>query len=152
MSDVPSGLARTARILRFLLKYRSAGVFTGLDLDHVSDGIAAPVTGKPEEFVSELEALGPTFIKFGQALSTRPDMLPQAYLAALERTQDAVAPVPVANVRAVIESELGVRASHLFESFDDVPSGAPRSRRCIARPCATAAQSRSRCSAPASSR
>jgi ubiquinone biosynthesis protein len=123
MSDVPSGLARTARILRFLLKYRSVGVFTGLDLDHVGDGIAAPVMGKPEEFVSELEALGPTFIKFGQALSTRPDMLPQAYLAALERTQDAVAPVPAAQMRAVIESELGVRPSHLFESFDDVPLG-----------------------------
>jgi len=123
MSDAPSGLARTARILRFLLKYRHAGVFTGLDLDHVIDGTTPEVSGKPEEFVADLEALGPAFIKFGQALSTRPDLVPPAYLAALERTQDDVSPVSAAAIRAVIESELGVRPSHLFEHFDDVPLG-----------------------------
>src|SRR5688572_1994076 len=123
MSDSTSGLARTAKILRFLLKYRGAGVFTGLDLDHVNDGPAPEISGKPEEFVADLEALGPTFIKFGQALSTRPDLVPPAYLAALERTQDRIAPVAAEQVRAVIESELGVRPGHLFESFDDVPLG-----------------------------
>jgi ubiquinone biosynthesis protein len=124
MNDAAStGLARTTRIVRFLLKYRSAGVFRGLDLDHVDDGAPGPVSGKPEEFVCELEALGPTFIKFGQALSTRPDMLPPPYLAALERTQDDMAPVPVEQVRAMIESELGVRPSHLFETFDEEPLG-----------------------------
>jgi len=125
MSDAPSGLARTARILRFLLKYRHAGVFTGLDLDHVLDGAVPEVSGKgkPEEFVTDLEALGPTFIKFGQALSTRPDLVPPAYLAALERTQDDVSPISAQQIRAVIESELGVRPSHLFEHFDDVPLG-----------------------------
>ncbi|HEU0306067.1 MAG TPA: AarF/UbiB family protein [Lysobacter sp.] len=123
MSDSTSGLARTARILRFLLKYRGAGVFTGLDLDHVNDGVAPEISGKPEEFVADLEALGPTFIKFGQALSTRPDLVPPAYLAALERTQDDVAPVPAEQIRAVIESELGVHPRHLFDTFDDVPLG-----------------------------
>ena len=89
-------LARSAQILRFLLKYRSAGVFTGLDLDaaDADPDADAPIEGKPEEFVDDLEALGPTFIKIGQALSTRPDMVPAAYLAALERMQDNVAPVP----------------------------------------------------------
>lgn len=122
----PSGLARTAKILRFLLKYRSAGVFSGLDLDNVGNEeavAAAEVGGRPEEFVSELEALGPTFIKFGQALSTRPDMLPPAYLAALERTQDRITPVPFAQVREIIESELGVRLNHLFATFDETPLG-----------------------------
>ena len=123
MSESQSGLARTARILRFLLKYRGAGVFTGLDLDNVSDGEAPAISGRPEEFVDDLEALGPTFIKFGQALSTRPDLVPPAYLAALERTQDDIAPVPADQIRAVIESELGVRPSHLFETFDDTPLG-----------------------------
>jgi predicted unusual protein kinase regulating ubiquinone biosynthesis (AarF/ABC1/UbiB family) len=123
MSDAPSGLARTARILRFLLKYRHAGVFTGLDLDHVNDGTVPEVSGKPEEFVTDLETLGPAFIKFGQALSTRPDLVPPAYLAALERTQDDVSPISAQQIRAVIESELGVRPSHLFEHFDDVPLG-----------------------------
>lgn len=123
MSESQSGLARTARILRFLLKYRGAGVFTGLDLDSVSNGVAPEISGKPEEFVDDLEALGPTFIKFGQALSTRPDLVPPAYLAALERTQDDIAPVPADQIRAVIESELGVRPSHVFESFDETPLG-----------------------------
>ncbi|QNP40969.1 ABC1 kinase family protein [Lysobacter solisilvae (ex Woo and Kim 2020)] len=123
MGDATAGLARTARILRFLLKYRGAGVFTGLDLDHVQDDTAPEMAGKPHEFVADLEALGPTFIKFGQALSTRPDLVPPAYLAALERTQDAIAPVPVERIRALIESELGVRPNHIFESFDDVPLG-----------------------------
>ena len=123
MSESQSGLARTARILRFLLKYRGAGVFTGLDLDNVSNGEAPAIAGRPGEFVDDLEALGPTFIKFGQALSTRPDLVPPAYLAALERTQDDIAPVPADQIRAVIESELGVRPSHLFETFDDTPLG-----------------------------
>ena len=123
MSDTSSGLARTARILRFLLKYRGAGVFTGLDLDFVNDGDTAEISGRPEEFVADLEALGPTFIKFGQALSTRPDLVPPAYLAALERTQDHVAPVQIEQIRAVLEAELGVRPSHLYETFDDVPLG-----------------------------
>ncbi|HEY0661800.1 MAG TPA: AarF/UbiB family protein [Lysobacter sp.] len=123
MSDPSSGLARTAQILRFLLKYRSAGVFSGLDLDVVTDIEPLPTTGKPEEFVSDLETLGPTFIKIGQALSTRPDMVPPAYLAALERTQDRIAPVPIELVRAVVETELGVRISKAFATFEEKPLG-----------------------------
>ena len=125
MTEPAGGLARTAKILRFLLKYRSAGVFSGLDLDHVNgDATDSPAsTGRPEEFVADLEALGPTFIKFGQALSTRPDMVPPAYLTALERTQDKITPVPFEQVREVIERELEVRISHLFESFDETPLG-----------------------------
>ena len=124
MSESASGLARTAQILRFLLKYRSAGVFSGLDLDAASPEHLPPATeGKPEEFVDDLEALGPTFVKIGQALSTRPDMVPPAYLAALERMQDEVAPVPFDVVRAVVEDALGVRLSKAFEHFDEVPLG-----------------------------
>ncbi|HVI26576.1 MAG TPA: AarF/UbiB family protein [Xanthomonadaceae bacterium] len=123
MTEPSSGLARTAQILRFLLKYRSAGVFTGLDLD-AADPEQAPATeGKPEEFVNDLEALGPAFVKIGQALSTRPDMVPASYLAALERMQDEVAPIPFEAVRAVVEDELGVRLSKAFASFDEVPLG-----------------------------
>src|SRR5690606_27448031 len=90
------GIARTTRILRFLVKYRSAGVFSGLDLDtDAVDCDEPPATDdKPAQFVDDLEALGPTFIKIGQALSTRPDMVPPQYLVALERMQDDVAPIP----------------------------------------------------------
>ncbi|HEU4992077.1 MAG TPA: AarF/UbiB family protein [Luteimonas sp.] len=126
MNDSKHGLARTARILAFLLKYRSAGVFTGLDLDGTGDAPAtdpAPTEGRPEAFVDDLEALGPTFVKIGQALSTRPDMVPPAYIAALERMQDDVAPVPFDEVRATVEDALGARLSHLFAEFDPEPLG-----------------------------
>jgi predicted unusual protein kinase regulating ubiquinone biosynthesis (AarF/ABC1/UbiB family) len=84
MNDSSSGMGRTAQILKFLLKYRSAGVFTGLDLDAATiEPNATQTEGKPTEFAHDLEALGPTFIKIGQALSTRPDMVPAPYLAAL---------------------------------------------------------------------
>ncbi|MDQ3269731.1 MAG: AarF/UbiB family protein [Pseudomonadota bacterium] len=115
---------RSARILKFLLKYRNAGVFQGLDLDEVACGVdEACVSGKPEEFVADLEALGPTFVKVGQGLSTRPDMVPAAYIAALERMQDDVAPVPFEAIREVVESELEVKISRAFASFDPEPIG-----------------------------
>lgn len=124
MSDVQTGLARSAQILAFLLKYRSAGVFTGLDLDAAAAGApAAGEEGRPEQLADDLEALGPTFIKIGQSLSTRPDMVPPAYLAALERMQDDVGAVPIDAIRALVESELGVRISSAFSSFDDRPLG-----------------------------
>lgn len=119
-----SGLSRTAQIVRFLFKYRNAGVFSGLDVDaSEADPALASVEGRPEEFVDDLEALGPTFIKIGQALSTRPDMVPPAYLAALERMQDDVAPAPFEDIRAVVEDELGVKLGKLFESFEETPLG-----------------------------
>jgi predicted unusual protein kinase regulating ubiquinone biosynthesis (AarF/ABC1/UbiB family) len=124
----PTCLSRYARIGAFLLRYRKAGLFNGLELDLQEAALARdarPVApGQPEQFVDELEALGPTFIKVGQALSTRPDMVPPAYLDALERMQDNVAPVPVAEIKAVVEAELGARIGVLFGSFDAQPLAA----------------------------
>jgi len=120
--------SRYARIGAFLLRYRKAGLFNGLELDLQEAALARdarPVApGQPEQFVDELEALGPTFIKVGQALSTRPDMVPPAYLDALERMQDNVAPVPLAEIKAVVEAELGARIGVLFGSFDAQPLAA----------------------------
>ena len=120
-----SGVARSARILGFLLKYRNAGVFGGLDMQDMSPGsdAAEPVSGKPEEFVNDLEALGPTFVKIGQSLSTRPDMVPPEYLLALERMQDDVAPVAFADIQQIVEEELGVRINRAFADFDPEPIG-----------------------------
>ncbi len=125
MTDQASGLARTAQILGFLFKYRGAGVFTGLDLDAATldPGTMPETDGKPEQFVDDLEALGPTFVKVGQALSTRPDMVPAPYLVALERMQDDVAPVPFDEIRAVVEEALGVRLGKVFAQFEETPLG-----------------------------
>ena len=125
MNEPSRGLGRTTQILRFLLKYRSAGVFTGLDLESATvRGVEQPPTeGKPEQFVDDLEAMGPTFVKIGQALSTRPDMVPAPYITALERMQDDVAPIPFEQVRAVVEESLGAPIHELFASFDPHPLG-----------------------------
>ena len=121
-------LSRYARIGAFLLRYRKAGLFSGLELDiqeaALADEEEAVKPGQPKQFVDDLEALGPTFIKVGQALSTRPDMVPAPYIAELERMQDDVAPVPVAEIRQTIEAELGVRIGALFAHFDDEPLAA----------------------------
>lgn len=124
-----SNLARSARILAFLAKYRSAGIFTGLDpgpAEADAGGAAAPAAdggGDPEQFVRDLEALGPTFIKIGQALSTRADMVPAPYLRALERMQDDVEPVPFERIRAIAEDQLGMPLTIAFATFDPEPLG-----------------------------
>ena len=70
---------------------------------------------------SALEELGPCFIKLGQLLSTRPDVLPANYIDALSRLQNTVTPVPSDKIVAIIESELGAPLADLFASFDCEP-------------------------------
>ncbi len=75
----------------------------------------------PRNLASALEELGPCFIKLGQLLSTRPDLLPPDYIEALSRLQDTIAPVPADQICQIIESELGAPMSQLFQSFDRRP-------------------------------
>ncbi|MET0719127.1 MAG: AarF/UbiB family protein [Pseudoxanthomonas sp.] len=119
---VAGGIERRAQILRFLWRYRNSGVFSGLSLEPELEDRAV-VEGSPEEFSRDLEALGPTFVKLGQMLSTRPDIVPPAYATALERMQENVAPIPFEHVRQVVEEELGVRLSKAFAEFDPEPVG-----------------------------
>ncbi len=116
------GMNRRSQILRLLLRYRNSGVFSGMNLDAraVHD---IPPEGNPEQFVTDLESLGPTFVKLGQMLSTRPDMVPVEFATALERMQEKVAPIPVERIAQIIEQELGASVSKLFASFDPVPLG-----------------------------
>jgi ubiquinone biosynthesis protein len=71
-----------------------------------------------------LEELGTTAIKFGQVLSTRPDLLSPAYLDELAKLRDQVPPVPVAKIREIIEAELGKSIAEIFAEFDDTPLAA----------------------------
>lgn len=86
-------------------------------------GVVEPETAASdgEEFARQLESYGPAWIKFGQLLSTREDLLPQGYTTALGRLQDKVDPVDAAEVRAAIEASLGASVGTLFAEFDDVP-------------------------------
>jgi len=71
-----------------------------------------------------LEALGPTFVKFGQALSLRSDLLPVELTSELTKLQEAVAPLPAGAAEEVIEAELGAPIASLFQSFESTPLAA----------------------------
>src|SRR5215212_7434886 len=68
-----------------------------------------------------LDELGPTFVKFGQLLSTRPDVVPPDIIAELRGLQDDVRPFPFEQVEAVIQRELGQPIERLFLEFTEVP-------------------------------
>ena len=78
----------------------------------------------PEQLADDLEAMGPTYVKLGQVLAGRPDLLPAAYLKALARLQDRVKPFSYAEVEEVVMTELGVRISKAFSRFDVEPVAA----------------------------
>src|SRR5438067_7006643 len=77
-----------------------------------------------EELSRDLGRLGPTFVKLGQLLSCRADLLPERYLRALSRLQDKVKPFPFQDVEFIVESELGTRISKAFTSFNPEPLAA----------------------------
>ncbi len=68
-----------------------------------------------------LEAAGPGFVKFGQALSVRPDLLPAGLIRELERLQDRAPPVPFREIARTVEGELGAPALRLFRGIEPVP-------------------------------
>jgi predicted unusual protein kinase regulating ubiquinone biosynthesis (AarF/ABC1/UbiB family) len=78
---------------------------------------------RAEAFRKRLVELGPAYIKLGQVLSTRPDLIPESYIGQLERLQDDVDPIPLDQVQEIIEQELRGRLSKLFASFDAEPLG-----------------------------
>jgi ubiquinone biosynthesis protein len=81
------------------------------------------VAEKAKAFRKRLVELGPAYIKLGQVLSTRPDLLPMPYIDELEHLQDDVPPMPFEQVETTIEEELRARITKLFESFEPKPLG-----------------------------
>ncbi len=126
MPDTTHRLARTAQVVARLARHRR--VLTGLDWSQAppAEPTVAEASGLVDAraFAADLESLGPAFVKLGQSLSTRPDPAPPAYIDALDRIQDEVAPVDTAIIEKIIEDELGVRLNRLFESFDPLPLAA----------------------------
>ncbi|HZX44246.1 MAG TPA: AarF/ABC1/UbiB kinase family protein [Candidatus Nanoarchaeia archaeon] len=76
---------------------------------------------KPRRLVKAFERLGPTFIKLGQILSLRPDLVPKEYLKALGELQDKVPPFPLKVAEKIIKEELGKPIPQLFKKFDKKP-------------------------------
>ena len=70
-----------------------------------------------------LDDLGPTFVKFGQVLSTRSDIFPEGILSELQKLQDTARPMPAGRAQAILERELGAPVDEVFSQFDPVPLG-----------------------------
>jgi ubiquinone biosynthesis protein len=100
---------------RLLLEHRNAA-------SPAADEEAAAADA--EELVRELQSMGPTYVKLGQLLSSRTDLLPPAYTQALSQLQDRVEPLAAGEGRRIVEEELGVRVSSAFSEFDDEPMAA----------------------------
>ena len=128
VSFKPERLKRYKDVAKLLIKYGRSDLISAAGLedsvlpDEIAEetGAAAPA----EELAKDLENLGPTFIKLGQLLSTRADLLPGPYLDALERLQDQIEPFPYEEVERIVSGELGVRISKAFADFDPAPLAA----------------------------
>ena len=119
-------LKRYKEILQLVWKYGRSDLVQQMAIDEDLDNedrklAAAGGETNPEQLADDLEAMGPTFVKLGQVLSSRADLLPEAYLKGLARLQDRVKPFPYAEVEKIVESELGVRISKAFSRFDPEP-------------------------------
>ncbi|HEY0549059.1 MAG TPA: AarF/UbiB family protein [Verrucomicrobiae bacterium] len=122
----PSHVRRYAEIGKLLWKYSRSDIFRTSAFAN-ADGDLPATNGKgaqPEDLADDLEAMGPTFVKLGQILSSRPDLLPAPYVKALSRLQDNVKPFSFADVERIVQMELGVRISKGFSFFDSEPLAA----------------------------
>ena len=127
LSMKPAHLKRYKDIVALFWTYGRSDVARDLGaFDETADRDLAPREGdpKPEQLADDLERMGPTYVKLGQLLSSRADLLPDAYLEALARLQDDVKPFPFAEVETIVESELGVRLSKAFSTFEAKPLAA----------------------------
>ena len=128
LSLKPTHLKRYKDIAVLLMKYGRGDLARRLDAE--GELPAPPEAGEPsaaalgEELARDLEELGPTFVKVGQLLSTRADLLPVPYLTALARLQDHVEPFSFAEIERIVGEELGVRISKAFADFEATPIAA----------------------------
>jgi predicted unusual protein kinase regulating ubiquinone biosynthesis (AarF/ABC1/UbiB family) len=123
----PQHLKRYRQIAWLFVKYGRSDLVkqTGLDETLEAEQRVTPKeAAKASELADDLEKLGPTFIKLGQLLSTRVELLPKAYLDALARLQDKIEPFGFNEVEKIVASELGVRLSKAFLEFDITPIAA----------------------------
>ncbi len=127
-------LNRYHQVLRVLFKYGFEDLVDRLHIDQYLESGLQMINRKPREQINRLsrperlrlalEELGPTFIKLGQLLSTRPDFIPPEYLHELARLQDEVPPFPYEEVREIFVEETGRPPEELFEYFDSEPLAA----------------------------
>ena len=116
-------LARYKEIVNVLGKHGLGFLLGQLDLKlgKADTSLDVSILTTAERIRLALEELGPTFIKLGQLLSIRPDLLPKDFIEHLELLQDKVQPIPYEKIRKVIEEELGEVVTGIFSSFEEQP-------------------------------
>lgn len=120
----PQHLKRYRQIAWLFAKYGRSDLVnqSGLEETLTDEQRVSPrEAAKADELAADLEKLGPTFVKLGQLLSTRVELLPGAYLEALSRLQDKVEPFGFDQVEKAVTTELGVRLSKAFQEFESTP-------------------------------
>lgn len=128
MKISPSHRQRYKEIGLLLWKYGRSDLVQQMGIDDAvapqeAKGASAGEV-RPEQLADDLEAMGPTYVKLGQVLSGRPDLLPEVYLKALARLQNKVKPFSFTEVEQIVTTELGVRISKAFSRFDPEPIAA----------------------------
>jgi len=120
----PHYLKRYKDIALLVAKYGEPGMISKFNWGTNQDAINGHSQRDAQELPNDLERLGPTFVKVGQLLSSRADLLPERYLSALSRLQDKVKPFPYTDVEFIVEKELGTKISKAFSFFDPEPLAA----------------------------
>ena len=122
----PQHATRYAALARLLVRYGRSDLVSGVGMDEFLEATepSEDAAASAEQLARDLEAMGPTWVKLGQLLSTRVDLLPEPWTDALSRLQDDVEPIPFEEVERVVTDELGVSLRHGFASFDRTPLAA----------------------------
>ncbi len=129
LSMKPQHLSRYRDIASLLFRLGRSDLVSMAGLDDLADRSVpnpsdADERTRAEELTAELERLGPSFVKLGQLLASRTDLLPAVYTDALSRLQDACEPFSMSEVEKTVQRELGTRLSRVFPEFDDKPLAA----------------------------
>jgi len=124
-------MARYRELIAILMKYGFQDIVEQLNLRYYVELGKSVLLQRPAVHVTQipravrvrliLEEMGTTFIKFGQIMSTRPDFIPEEFIAELKKLQDSVPPFPTPDALALIETELEAPVKDLFAEFGDEP-------------------------------
>ncbi len=131
LSRTYRNLKRYQQILAILFKYGFGDLLELLRIDqYVEVGlqmisrkqrVRVERLSKPQGLRMALEELGPTYIKLGQVLSTRPDLVPIEFITELSKLQDKVPPFPFRSVKKIVEEEMKQPLEAFFDLFDEKP-------------------------------
>ncbi|SPE59070.1 ABC-1 domain protein [Verrucomicrobia bacterium] len=120
----PHYLKRYKDIMVLCLKYGQTTKGSAFGREEFAETNNGHSERKAQQLPEDLERLGPTFVKLGQLLSSRADLLPPPYLKGLARLQDAVKPFPFSEVERIVEEELHTRIKKAFLEFEPEPLAA----------------------------